>query len=74
MLCLDSTARSQIQCLFPDERLDPLFDIMKQMARLNEHVDKKTAKRFDGPEGRSTLNNYYTRIMHVVKKLESAAA
>jgi len=73
MLCLNSTARSQIQCLFPDERLDPLFDIMKQMARLNEHVDKKTAKRFDGPEGRSTLNNYYTRIMHVVKKLENAA-
>ncbi|KAG9202677.1 hypothetical protein G6514_004169 [Epicoccum nigrum] len=72
MLCLNSTARSQVQCLFPDERLGPLFDIMQQMARLNEHVDKKTAKRF--PEGRNTLNNYYTRIMHVVKKLESAAA
>ena len=74
MLCLNSTARSQIQSLFPNARLDSLFDIMKQMARLNEHVDKKTAKRFDGSEGRSTLNNYYTRIMHVVTNLESAAA
>ncbi|KAF2999372.1 hypothetical protein E8E13_006346 [Curvularia kusanoi] len=74
MICLNPIARTQIQQMFPDGRLHPLLDIMKQIAQFNEHVDKQTAKRFDGPEGQKTLNNYYTRIMHVVQKLESTEA
>lgn len=72
MLCLNTTARSQIQAIFPGQKLQPMLDIMKQFARIHEHVDKKTVSRFDGPEGQKTLNNYFTRIMHVVRKLETA--
>ncbi|KAH6622387.1 hypothetical protein C7974DRAFT_221440 [Boeremia exigua] len=72
MLCLNTTVRSQIQGLFPDREIHHLLNNMKEFARIHEHVDKKTASRFEGPEGQEALNNYYLRIMHVVRKLESA--
>lgn len=72
MLCLNSTARSQIRAQLPDYQLHVLLENMKQFARIHEHVDKKTANRFEGSEGQDALNNYYIRIMHVVKKLEGA--
>ncbi|KAJ8118274.1 hypothetical protein OPT61_g715 [Boeremia exigua] len=72
MLCLNSNARTQIQALLPDQQLEVLLENMKQFARIHEHVDKRTANRFEGPEGQEALNNYNVRIMHVVRTLESA--
>lgn len=74
MLCLNTAVRSRIQALLPNQRLHLLLQNMREFARIHEHVDKKTASRFEGPEGQETLNNYYVRIMHVVKKLEGAKA
>lgn len=74
MLCLNDTVRSKIRALLPDHQLHLLLDNMRVFARIHETVDEKTAQRFEGPEGQEALNNYYVRIMHVVKKLESAKA
>ena len=74
MLCLNTTVRSSIQALLPNQQLYLVLENMKEFARIHEHVDKRTASRFKGPEGQETLNNYYLRIMHVVRKLESAKA
>ncbi|KAJ4987483.1 rheb small monomeric gtpase [Stagonosporopsis vannaccii] len=72
MLCLNTTVRSQIQAQLPNQQLHLLLENMKQFARIHEHVDKKTASRFEGSEGQEALNNYYMRIMHVVEKLQGA--
>ncbi|KAF3053307.1 hypothetical protein E8E11_010314 [Didymella keratinophila] len=74
MLCLNTTVRSKIRALLPGQQLHLLLDNMRVFARIHETVDEKTAKRFEGSEGQEALNNYYVRIMHVVKKLESARA
>lgn len=74
MLCLNTGVRSQIQTQLPDRRLHILLENMKQFARIHDHVDKRTASRFEGTEGKEALNGYYIRIMHVVKKLESVKA
>ncbi|KAL1650581.1 hypothetical protein SLS61_005830 [Didymella pomorum] len=74
MLCLNTAVRSKIRALLPGEQLHLLLDNMRVFARIHETVDEKTAKRLEGPEGQEALNNYYVRIMHVVKKLESARA
>ncbi|KAJ4363327.1 hypothetical protein N0V95_001100 [Ascochyta clinopodiicola] len=71
-LCLNDTVRSKIRASLPGQQLQPLLNQMKEFARIHEHVDKGTASRFEGPEGKEALNNYYVRIMHVVKKLEGA--
>ncbi|KAJ4379305.1 hypothetical protein N0V86_005350 [Didymella sp. IMI 355093] len=71
MLCLNTTARSKVRALLPDQQLHLLLQNMRVFARIHETVDEKTAIRFEGPEGQEALNNYYVRIMHVVKKLES---
>ncbi|KAF9695025.1 hypothetical protein EKO04_007133 [Ascochyta lentis] len=71
-LCLNNTVRSKVRASLPGQQLQPLVDQMKEFARIHEHVDKRTASRFDGPEGQAALNNYYIRIMHVVRKLEDA--
>ncbi|KAF2630244.1 hypothetical protein BU25DRAFT_408218 [Macroventuria anomochaeta] len=73
-LCLNSTVRSILRSSLPGQQLDLLLEKMKEFALIHEHVDKRTASRFEGSEGQETLNNYYIRIMHVVKKLESAKA
>lgn len=73
-LCLNHTVRARIQAELPGEQLYLLLDKMKEFARIHEHVDRKTARHFEGSEGQEALNNYYIRIMHVVKKLESAKA
>jgi hypothetical protein len=70
MLCLNTTARSKVRALLPDQQLHLLLQNMRVFARIHETVDEKTANRFEGPEGQEALNNYYVRIMHVVKKLE----
>jgi hypothetical protein len=70
-LCLNTTVRSKVQAALPGQQFQQLLDMMKVFARIHEHADKKTASNFEGPEGQQALNNYYVRIMHVVKKLES---
>jgi len=72
MLCLNTTVRSQIRSQLPNQQLHLLLENMKEFARIHEHVDKKTASRFEGSEGQEALNNYYIRIMHVVRKIEGA--
>jgi hypothetical protein len=74
MLCLNTTVRSKIRALLPGQQLHLLLDNMRVFARIHETVDERTAKRFESPEGQEALNNYYVRIMHVVKKLEGAKA
>jgi hypothetical protein len=74
MLCLNTTVRSKIRALLPNQQLYLLLDNMRVFARIHETVDERTAKRFESPEGQEALNNYYVRIMHVVKKLEGAKA
>lgn len=71
-LCLNSVVRSKVQASLPGQQLQPLLDNMKEFARIHEHVDKRTASHFEGSEGQEALNNYYIRIMHVVRKLEGA--
>ena len=71
-MCLNSVVRSKVQAILPDQRLSLLLEKMRDFARIHAHVDKNTASRFEGPEGQQALSNYYIRIMHVVKKLESA--
>ncbi|UPX12577.1 uncharacterized protein EKO05_0003121 [Ascochyta rabiei] len=71
-LCLNNTVRSKVRASLPGQQLQPLLEQMKEFARIHEHVDKRTASRFEGPEGKEALNNYYLRIMHVVRKLEGA--
>ena len=71
-LCLNSAVRAMVQASLPGQQFHLLLDKMKEFARIHEHVDKKTASRFEGSEGQEALNNYYIRIMHVVKKLENA--
>lgn len=71
-LCLNDTVRSKVRALLPDQQLHLLLEKMKEFARIYEHVDRDTSSRFDGPEGQETLNNYYIRVMHVVRKLERA--
>jgi hypothetical protein len=71
-LCLNDIVRSKICASLPDQQLRPLLDNMKEFARIHQHVDKRTASAFQGPEGKQTLNSYYVRIMHMVKKLEAA--
>jgi hypothetical protein len=73
-LCLNSTIRSKVCASLPEKQLNLLLDKLKEFARIHEHVDKKTANGFKGPEGQETLNNYYIRIMHVVKILEGTKA
>lgn len=72
MLCLNTTVRAKIRALLPGQQLSILLQNMRVFARIHETVDEKTARHFEGPEGQDALNNYYVRIMHVVKKLESA--
>lgn len=40
---------------------------------MHEHVDKK-AEDYEGAEGQEALQTYTARLMHVVERLQSAAA
>ena len=72
-LCLNSIVRSKIRTHLPGQRLDILINKIKEFVRFHEHVDRK-AKQFEGEEGQETWQNYTTRLMLVVEKLEKAEA
>jgi hypothetical protein len=70
-VCLNEPIKSRIRARLPGQHLGTLIDKIKEFVCVHEHVDRK-AKHYDGAEAQETWQNYTTRLMQVVEKLEQA--
>lgn len=70
-MCLNTSIKYKIQAHLPNQRLTTLTDKIKEFVQVHEHANRK-AKQYEGDEGQETWQNYTTRIMHVVERLELA--
>lgn len=68
-LCLNRSVRTKVSAELPDQRLDTLISKIKEFVQYHKHIDSNT-KEYEGSEGRETWQNYTTRLMLVVEKLE----
>jgi hypothetical protein len=71
-LSLNDIIRAKISALLPNKRLDTLVDSIKDFVRVHQHVDQKV-EDFEGAEGQEALQNYTTRLLLVVEKLQNAS-
>ncbi|KAF2106803.1 wings apart-like protein regulation of heterochromatin-domain-containing protein [Lophiotrema nucula] len=68
-VCLNNTVRKEVQSRLPHQKIDILVEGITEFIRYNERVDRENS-HFEGEEGRETWQNFTTRLMLVVDKLQ----